>query len=1309
MSLSATVTQPTVMPERPLPPTTAVPPQPAEGTGNAAHTPDQAPDTRPEAKGDKDLAQIFATAAQNIARNGPSFDGTDTVNGIPPQSTFGQWWGHLHKLLETPQFVEWASAKHIDLSKPLSISSFGHLTATASGRRQTFRAADKDPLWDTLVAPVLRAAGVVAAGNNPLIVTPGSHSSAPFSVVANFYGEDAAGNAARANALAQTQAFRKNAANDPDSQMAPAADLGILDDEKTARGDLADLHGLSAKLTHLVNSGSREVEEALKSTTMAVDPDSSFSQQRQLGETTAPTLEQFMLANNWNLPKTAEELENFRNVICSAPLPVSKLGSLGGALSWPVPLENYEQKSVYSHFNYNLNLPALRNDGTSLPDRRGALGYLAKNMQFSASELRNPLQVIDTLVNTPKARELESALQAKMGDAWKTSTPHDWILTAIATTLDTESLFHPKPNHVAGYNLADDRFSGKPLGTIKQGLADHLVQLNRVSPELAPVAAHLLLARAAPELLVQNIPNDVSYGSTAWVAFKAAVARIETYSPGATAGMTFSQVLAQDAKDPITDFGHAIQDGTSRLALIEWGKLHGTLPPREDDDYPQAQIDQTKQAFKDKIATLETSLEHLTAKVPTQRELAVEALKKKFGVELPYELKCFRDNGPPRGGRINHVNPTPPRYSMVDFYLSNPKLNGFSNWVSEDRRFSTRMLTQLSDRPDPIAEHKSRFAAYKDNIIGAHATVIKNQISRLPLEDRKNLEFGEIRVFVEGQVSKTKSVTPAGTWVDEYLKPGQPMDNRRLIIQTLRDGKPEFYEMSSQKGQVTKRDDLKENFKEGLQGKWVKTPTHIGEAWKNTAIEEQVPSQEQAVMQAASPLAVTTPASFTSARSNYLAERVSSHTLPTSSFDNLFELTKTTTTFDEEKAKEQAMFNFIMGLSPGGSAAANLVNGEPLAALGDVMFDGIMYMVGSAFGKGARALRGPGRSVPAAAARGVGQIGAAGPASRSFGRGVRGKVPGLPASQVPNAAAGKFPTLRKLQQSGMNNAQFNEFVKRADVAEGTYKVGTRTERIKTTAIQDESTGDWFHYDAAKNRAYGTKIEHFAAQANDPVSATASASASPGNNFQKSLAKDKVIKPNRMQDLKMIADEVHTYVDNYKGPRRLNIVAHGHGRDFVDKLLRQGTHVVINKKQYSAKELVALLKSKGVDPSSYDNIRLLICHSGEGGSHSFARLLQQEIKRPVKAFEGTVTMNYGSTYMTQRRNELAIGRQDKLPGLSAEGAERWANDKLKKDLINKITPEVNKAHGEKQLVNVAPLGKEPSYAFKTIFYKPVYFQ
>jgi hypothetical protein len=1288
---------------------------PSAEDSTAAHTPDEAVDETPAAKGDKDLALVFAKALHDIAKTGPSFDGTDKLDDIPPDSTFGQWWTHLHKLLKNPQFVDWARHKNIDLSKPLSISSFGHFTATAGGRRQTFRAVDKDPLWDTVVAPLLRATDVVAAGKNPVEVTPGTTpSSAPFGVVANFYGEDGNATAARANQLQQTPSFRKNAANVAESQVAVAVSLDKLDAEKTALGDLADIHVLSGKLTQLANSGSREIEAALKSTTMDVDPNSSYGRLSELGHTTSPTLEAFILENNWIPPKTTDELDNFRAAINAPPLPVAKLGNLGGALSWPVPLGEYEQKAVYSHFGYNLKLPGLINDGTSLPDKRGALGYLTKNMQFSASDLRDPLKVIEKIVNTPKARELESALQEKMGEQWQTSSPHDWVLTAIATTLDQESMFRPQLNHVAGYNLADDRFNGKPLETIKQGLADHLIKLRRVSAQMAPVAAHLLLARAAPELLVKDIPNNVTYGSTAWVALKAAVARIEAYSPGITAQMTFAQVLAQDAKDPISSSGQAIQSETSRLALIEWGKLHGKLTPRQNGVYPQAQVEQTQKAFQDKVRVLQTALENLVAKVPTQRDAALEELKKKFGAELPYDLPCFRDNSPRGRNSGNLANPTQPNFSLLDFYLYDSPLSRYSNWVSDDARFPTRMINQLSSLPDPKAKHQRLFNTYKKQYFDASATIIKNQIASLPTEDRKNLEFGKLRVFTEGEVTKSTRYYPGGNIQSQDKTPRQPQDKRSLIFQTERGGNLEFYEMSSQQGKITKRDDLKKNFKEGLQGDWIRDLKSSDEVWKNTMIHEEPPTSEQASKQAASPLSVTTPDSFNSARSNYIGERVTAHCINSHKFDELFQLTKEITTFDKENAKEAVIQGIVLALIPGATPLNNLLKGNFLEALGDVLSDGILYLTGAAFAKGAGA---------AGLSRAAGRSGlsrAAGMTSRSFGRGVLGKKPSLPASNGPSSAGAKFANTRQLQQSGMNNAQFREFVKRSDVAEGTYQVGASAERIKATAILDEKTGHWFHYDASRGRPYGSKLDNFTPQTHRPLSTDAAASSAPLNNFEKSLEFDNIIQMgSKMEDLKFIGSEMHVFVDKYKGAKRLNIVshaaeakdrlnivAHGNSRSVTDRVLRRSNHVFVDGKPLSAQELVTLLRNKGVNPSQYDNIKLLVCHAGEGGSHSFARLFQKEVQRPVKAFEGTVSMNFGPTNMTGKLNKYKADFEGRYH--TPQFAEKLANDKIKKEFINKIKLKIEKDHGKMIKVNMAGLDELPRLQLSAINYKPVHF-
>lgn len=286
----------------------------------------------------------------------------------------------------------------------------------------------------------------------------------------------------------------------------------------------------------------------------------------------------------------------------------------------------------------------------------------------------------------------------------------------------------------------------------------------------------------------------------------------------------------------------------------------------------------------------------------------------------------------------------------------------------------------------------------------------------------------------------------------------------------------------------------------------------------------------------------------------------------------MFELTKAITTFDEEKAKENAITNIIFGLIPGASAVRNLINGDPLAAIGDLCFDAVMYLTGTAFTKGGSALRSVGRTRAASAA------------SRPFGRGVLGSAPRLPVSTRPIAPGAKFPHIRQVQQSAMNNAQMKEFVKRADIAEGTYQVGTSTERIKALAMRDQNTGHWFHYDADKARPYGAKIDKFSPQTHRPVSTIASAPSAPLNHFEKSLQADNVVQMGGpMKDLKMVANEMHTYVDVYKGVDRLNIVAHGHPRNLADKIFGRGTHVVIEGKPYSARELVTLLNSKGLIP------------------------------------------------------------------------------------------------------------------------------
>ena len=158
----------------------------------------------------------------------------------------------------------------------------------------------------------------------------------------------------------------------------------------------------------------------------------------------------------------------------------------------------------------------------------------------------------------------------------------------------------------------------------------------------------------------------------------------------------------------------------------------------------------------------------------------------------------------------------------------------------------------------------------------------------------------------------------------------------------------------------------------------------------------------------------------------------------------------------------------------------------------------------------------------------------------------------------------------------------------------------------------------------------------------------------------------------------------------------------------DKLKGNGTKVYIDGTLYDAPDLVNLLKGKGVDPSSFDNVRLLVCHSGEGRSNAFARLFQKEIKKPVKAFEGTVSIAHGSTEMTHRRNIVRNEIQKTYPQATQSNVNQAADILVQDKFIGKITQHVEKLHGKKILINIALPDSPAHYQRTTISYRPRHF-
>ncbi|UII68984.1 hypothetical protein LVW35_14875 [Pseudomonas sp. HN11] len=195
----------------------------------------------------------------------------------------------------------------------------------------------------------------------------------------------------------------------------------------------------------------------------------------------------------------------------------------------------------------------------------------------------------------------------------------------------------------------------------------------------------------------------------------------------------------------------------------------------------------------------------------------------------------------------------------------------------------------------------------------------------------------------------------------------------------------------------------------------------------------------------------------------------------------------------------------------------------------------------------------------------------------------------------------------------------------------------------------------------------------------------------------------------MNNLNVMGEEVHTYTDTYKQGNRLNIVAHGVKRGFFDKVLGRPSKAIINNKEYTALEFVNYLKAKGVDPADpkFDSVRLLICYSADGGENSFAREFQQAVGKPVKAYEGTVTVTHGSTNLENVRQMLIKEIKGVLPNLSDQDVDTIATQKTQ-GLFKQKVQRVEKADGTYIQLKRSNQNGVPEVVMQKISYRPVVF-
>lgn len=735
----------------------------------------------------------------------------------------------------------------------------------------------------------------------------------------------------------------------------------------------------------------------------------------------------------------------------------SPLGNFGGGLSWPIPLSVADQSKIGTLVDKNTaGLP-----GLPLEDaRKGALGYLLEQTPLSDAELRDPPNALAKLVASPRAQALGQAIQTELGGADTPGSVNDYVLAAINMGLDLDSMFVPHRNHVAGFDLASEQHWGKAPSDIVNRLSLHLVKEGRATHATARFAAHLLLARVAPQLLVKEIPAALTYGSQAWASFCIAAAAVEAQAPGTVANMTFAQVM-QAAKGS----GAVAPEGAQRGALVDWAVVNGMLPKRENDSYTADELDSARSAYNAQQSERLNASAQLNSELPSRKQIALQKLRETFGDNVPFEEKLLSidDTSTPYEGPLYDPNRRPAgRYSLLDIAMM--ELRDYT-WKTTDPRIPIAAV----NAPLALGVNKAFNEQFKQTI-DSHkqglGTLVKQLVSQLPPADRQNLEHGKLEFFQQ----KTYELG-----LDFTSRTLHHTDQKLLIKATGADGVT-VYEVDSKRGTINKVPESE------------LTRRRERNANQEEKIEAFVPKSVAAGNFALKPADGTlAPATFTSSRTQSIGDAFVEHL----DIDNaqVVKQAKGVTPLDKQNEVEWKLADFFLNLVPLRSAIVNFQNGNYADGATDLALDMFSFVtagVGTA-GKVAKAVKSSAsttvKAINTAKVIGAAAIGAFNPVSGAgdllVGAARVTQAVGRTIAKGTRAVANTGVSLVTQGVNALRGATGAYDLVRANKGYATLSAGTFTladRTVETTAVLHNN--QWHAYDVARQQPYGPALADF---------------------------------------------------------------------------------------------------------------------------------------------------------------------------------------------------------------------------------------
>lgn len=324
------------------------------------------------------------------------------------------------------------------------------------------------------------------------------------------------------------------------------------------------------------------------------------------------------------------------------------------------------------------------------------------------------------------------------------------LLVLSALILDLDPTAGEESAALAGFDLA----AGKPYTDLRNDLELHLVRTCRVSTAAAPLAAHLLLAGAAPEFLVGALPETLRFRtSIAWMTFKQGVMMAQALAPGSPQYMAYDDMIALAAQPSITPQQQQWREYTATRVLLDWAIAVGELPERENGPYTANEIDALKQRLTQRLLAQKNALVTFASEPPTRNSIALADLKRVLPQQPLLEKACLWRPVPPLAGSSlrfpmhHHDRQNYSLHSLVELHMDG-QLDD-TRWQSTAPQLDLAQLRPSFARLGHINERfDSAFSAYIEHMKQAYSTVIEDLLAQLPQVDRQHLEQADLQLLV---------------------------------------------------------------------------------------------------------------------------------------------------------------------------------------------------------------------------------------------------------------------------------------------------------------------------------------------------------------------------------------------------------------------------------------------------------------------------------------------------------------------------------------------------------------------------------